>query len=176
MSRARSRSWLRASSSSGTFSAGDAAGQVAFGEQNQLVVVGRLLQPAAGAHADPTVEQIEGQRVLFDQPGRALGDCIAECPQAGRHVLVRIDALADVVQKGGQAEFLVVGQHVRGQREDLQAVIEHVPLGVPPVVLLDLGQRREQVAINAKAVRAFGQWPLGIVPLVGQERGAGVTV
>ena len=45
---------------------------------------------------------------------------------AGGDVIVRVDALADVVQQGRQQEFLVVGPAVAGQLEHLQRMIQGV--------------------------------------------------
>ena len=68
---------------------------------------------------------------MLDQPERPLGDA----PRGGtrppaRDVVLRVDGLADVVQQGGQQEFLVVRPGLARQLEDLQAVIQRIALGV----------------------------------------------
>ena len=68
--------------------------------------------------------------LMLDQPGRPLGDMARQGGQAGGDRIARLDRLADVVQQGGQLEFLVVGECGPGQLEDLQAVIQGVSLGM----------------------------------------------
>ena len=69
---------------------------------------------------------------------RPVGDRVPSrsASTAGGDVAVRVDRLADVVEQGRQQEFLVVGPLAAGQFEDLEAVVERVPLGMPLRVLL----------------------------------------
>ena len=69
-------------------------------------------------------------RLMLDQPGRARRDVARQGVETGRHRIARLDRLADVVQQGGELEFLVIVKLAVGQLEDLQAVIERVPLGM----------------------------------------------
>ena len=64
----------------------------------------------------------------------------------------RVDRLADVVQQRGEQELLVVAPLVAGQLEDLEAVVEGVPLGVILRALLDPFQRLEQEPVQLEAV------------------------
>ena len=84
-------------------------------------------------------------------------------------MVVRIDGLADVVQKGRQQEFLVVGECIAGVVEDLEAVVEGVPLGMPLGILLHVFQRQEQALIDAEAVgllRGLGDGRLDVEPWI----------
>ena len=64
--------------------------------------------------------------------------------QGGLDVVGRVDRLAHVVQEGRQQELLVVRPLLPRQLEDLQAVIERIPLGVILGALLHPFQRLEQ--------------------------------
>ena len=67
-------------------------------------------------------------------------------------VVAAIDRLAHVVQEGRQEELLIVGQLAPGQLEHLQTVVEGVPLGMIPRVLLHVLQRQQQHLVNLEAV------------------------
>jgi hypothetical protein len=75
--------------------------------------------------------------VVLDQPEGALGHSPPERPDGGPDVVGRVDRLADVVKQGGQEELLVVRADFARAFEDLEAVVEGVPLGVVLGVLLD---------------------------------------
>jgi len=87
-----------------------------------------------------------------DQGLGPFGDRPFEGLEAGEDVVGRVDRLADVVQEGGQEEFLVVPPPVAGQLEDLEAVVERVSLGVVFRALLDPFERPEQEAVELEAV------------------------
>ena len=111
-----------------------------------------------------------GLGVMLDQPGRALGDVTFERFERRGDVIARIDRLADVVQQGRQLKFLVVGQRVAGQLEDLQAVVQRIALGMPLGILLDGFQRHQQHAVHAKAIEMrVGAERLALVVPVASE-------
>ena len=72
--------------------------------------------------------------------------------KAAVDVVGRVDRLADVVQERRQQEFLVVGPLVAGQLEDLEAVVEGVPLGVVLRALLHAFEGLEQHPVKLEAV------------------------
>ena len=67
-------------------------------------------------------------------------------------MLAPVDRLAHVVQEGCQQQLLIVGQPFACQLEDLQAVVEHVALGVRFGRLYDVFQRQQQKLIGAEAI------------------------
>ena len=91
--------------------------------------------------------------MVLDQELRSLGDQAVERSKARRDVIVRVDPLADVVQQGRQQELLVVRPRVARQLEDLQQVIEHVPLGMMLRRLLHVLQRQQQHAEDLRTDR-----------------------
>ena len=60
------------------------------------------------------------------------------------------------MQQGGELEFFVVVKLLVRQFEDLQTVIERVPLGMIERVLLDGFQRCQQQVIDAEPVKRIG--------------------
>ena len=100
---------------------------------------------------------------------------------AGGDVVLGIDGQADVVQQGGQQEFLVVGADIARQVKNLQAVKEGVTLGVLLRVLLDLLERLEPHLVDRKPVEMFGERAdeclrLGFRHLVSRLRGVWLGV
>ena len=72
--------------------------------------------------------------------------------QRSGDVIGRIDGLAHVVQERRQQELLVIGPLGPRQLEDLQAVIERIPLGMIAGTLLDGFERLEQEPVELEAV------------------------
>ena len=78
------------------------ASAVALAEQDQILVVGRLLQSQVRPLADRPVRDPVSIHVMLDQPGSAFGDDIFQGFESRRDMIARIDPLADVVQQRGQ--------------------------------------------------------------------------
>ena len=109
-------------------------------------------QPPSGADPDGAVVNPVRLHVMLDEPFGALGDGSLQRLQPRSDVVVRIDRLADVVQKGRQQQFFVPGAGIAGQFEHLQAVIQRIPFRMPFARLLHLLQRQQQRAVDGETV------------------------
>ena len=68
--------------------------------------------------------------MVRDQPEGPVGDRAPEGSDRRGDVVARLDRLADVVQQGREQELLVIRPGLAGDFEDLEAVVEGIPLGV----------------------------------------------
>ncbi len=103
----------------GRFHAALATLPIARREERQFLEVLRGFEPLAGSGAQGAVAQRLGFHVMFDQPESARRDVAFERFEGRRHMIARVERLAHVVQEGGEEEFLVVGDRVASQVEDL---------------------------------------------------------
>src|SRR5262249_18041557 len=87
-----------------------ATAAVAAGEGEQVVVVGRLLQPPPGPSAKRAIEVLLGLHMVLDEPACPVGDEAIERFEPRGHVIVWVDRLAHVVQERREQELLVVGE------------------------------------------------------------------
>ena len=93
---------------------------------------------------------------MLDEPERPLRHRPPERLHPRPDVILGVDRLADVVQQGRQQELLVIRPGVARQLEDLQAVIERIPLRVIPGVLLHRLQRFQPHLVDREPVEVIG--------------------
>ena len=96
---------------------------------------------------------------------RPLGDRPAQGLHAGGNVIVRIDGLADVVQKRGQQKLFIVGLDVAGQVEYLEAMVERIPLGMIFRVLFNRFQRQQSHLVDGEPIEMIGERERRLRPL-----------
>ncbi len=154
--------------------AGDAARFVEVAEKLEVFEVFGRLGPSPRAVAMDGSGQVA---VVRDQPCSPLGQGPVKGQCGGGGGVLGVDRLAHVVQQGGQEELLVIGPRHARQLEDLEAVIERVPLGVALRVLLDRLERLEPHLVDREPVEVVGQrFGPGLIRGLGQigrqERGA----
>jgi hypothetical protein len=104
---------------------------VAPAEEQQVVETLNFLEPDAGASPGGSVAVCLSLDVVSDQPRGPFRDRPLQRPELGR-----VDGLADVMQRGRELGFDVMGSLIPRQLEDRQAVIERLPLRVTPGALL----------------------------------------
>lgn len=107
------------------------ASSVAFAQQDEVFVIGRLLQSQVSPLADGSIIDPVSLHVVPNEPRGAFGDVSFQRFESRRDMIRRIDALADIVQQRGEQEFLVVRLLVASKVKDLQAVVEDIAFRVP---------------------------------------------
>ncbi len=95
--------------------------------------------------------------MVLDQPRDPWRDGAFQGSESRLHVVERIDRLAHIVEQGGGQELLVVRAGRACVFEDLEAVVQRVPLGVPFRVLLDGRERFQTHLVNGKSIDVVGQ-------------------
>ncbi len=90
--------------------------------------------------------------MVGDQGLGPVGDRAFERLETGEDVVGRVDGLADVVEQGGEQEFLVVTSLVTRQLEHLERVVERVAFGVILGTLLDAFERLQEHPVELEAV------------------------
>ncbi len=116
--------------------------------------------------------------MVLDQPGGPLGDRSGQALQRRGDVVVRINRLADVVQQGGQEEFLIIRPGFAGEGKDLKAMKECIALGMISGVLLDVMQWHQTHLVQGESfdMVAHPTWSaarLGLRSVLGLEAGEG---
>ena len=89
---------------------------------------------------------------MRDQPGGALRDVTLQRVEAGGDVVGRIDPLADVVQQRRLEELDIVRPAIACQLEDLEQMIENVPLRMVERRLLHVFQRQQKHAVDSVGI------------------------
>ena len=138
---------------------------VGFREEQRILEIRMLLQPLPRPMAERLIRVSRCERQRLDEPPRAGRDQFAEGFEAGLDHAVTVECPAHVVHECGRQQFLVerpLGLH---PLEDLQGVLERVPLGMRGRILPHRGQHADDRGECVKPVTGErGQRSGGIEP------------